>query len=249
MGSTTAAVRRGKVTGSLRGAAIQVHNGRTLELFCRTCSGGQREFWVVGVIKGRRRVINHYFTHDELEKTLAYVVAGDLEWRDAALSEIAKCWADFGLVMGRTLPEGKIVDCERLALHLPLPYLPVERSALAAARRSLPGQWSDGSVMVTLGARNVLELSRDLPEGHPFAAAARCPSPDWWTFGGWQLWLMNRERKSGVRVAVFRVDETELHVAQSSSGDRNAIAHVFQRVEVGAQSVVHRSRGRLTRGG
>jgi hypothetical protein len=50
-----------------------------------------------------------------------------------------------------------------------------------------------------------------------------------WSFASWQLHLMNDEHKSGMRIAVLRVNEQELHVSTDSNAP--LIAHVFKRVK------------------
>jgi hypothetical protein len=238
---------RARVLEILRSTTIRVQGDRLVELFSRRLDDAKGAFWVVAAINGRRTVISHYLTHDDLENRLSYATAGDVEWRNASPAEIPRRYSGVGLVMGCTIPDGKTLDFQSLALHLPLPYLPVDRFALASARRSILGRWSDGAVSATFGPKSKLTLSTRIPANHPFAPTRGCPPSDWWRLSAWQLYLMNQERKCGLRMLVLRVDADELHVALGTrTGD--TIAHVFRRVDMETMPRRSRTKGWSGRG-
>src|SRR4051812_33293251 len=71
----------------MRSTAFPIHNTNQLEAFVKR-RRGFFEFWAVGLVKGRRLVLDHHLTHDDLETNLAYAEPGDLGWRDVAESDI-----------------------------------------------------------------------------------------------------------------------------------------------------------------
>ena len=220
------------IDSTIRAAAIPVHNDRTLELFTRRVRPRTYELWCVASVERRRMVIHHYLTRDHLEARLTYARKNDIRWRDATMSEVPRRVSTLGLVMGTTLPPDSIVNHELLVLHLPVPCLPANAAASAAARRSIVGVWSDGKVQATFGPQDRLRLSHRVPSGHPFRNVAGCPVPDRWGFASWQLSLINAKQQCGLRRSVLRVDHTELHLAQAHNAvDPNMVAHVFRRVD------------------
>ena len=217
----------------IRSVDIPIHNTQLLQVFTRLRRPGVFDVWIVTAAAGHREVHDHYLTRDDLEGRLHYSRPGDLAWRDATPSEIPADRGTSGFVMGATIPARKVLDFDSLCDHLTgaIVTLPLDRRALAAARRGIPGQWSDGTTLATFERPSRLRLS---PPGrpYPFDGGANCPPPDSWTFGSWQLRLMNKKHHCGVRVSVLRVDQDELHVGDLGSlrgrpGD--ALAHVFRR--------------------
>jgi hypothetical protein len=140
--------------------------------------------------------------------------------------------ADTGFVMGKTIPTGKLLTFGAPRDHLAgaISALPLDRRALAAARRLILGQWWDGAARATFQRSSRFVLSG--PDGsHPFKALAPCPAPNSWTFASWHLHLTNVKHQCGVRVPVLRLDSEELHVAIGGwvAGHRDRLAHVFRR--------------------
>jgi len=71
----------------MRAVTITVHNNQKLEVFVRKLADGF-EVFCAGLVRGRRVLIDHHLTRDDLEGHLKYAKPGDLIWRNAARSEI-----------------------------------------------------------------------------------------------------------------------------------------------------------------
>jgi hypothetical protein len=218
----------------MRTTRLSVHNNQRVELFTRRRAGRAYELWVVISAGNSRLVHDHYFTHDDLEGSLAYARRGDLMWRDAAPAELPRRVGSTGVVVGKAIPKGKIIDFESPRYHLlsAIGGLPIDRRALAAARRTIVGTWSDGPAVACLEPHSALRLSCDATR-HPFSITPPCPAPDRWRLQRWQLHMMNAAHGCGLRVAVIQVDDAELHVAAAPTGglvDRQRkLVHVFKR--------------------
>jgi hypothetical protein len=215
----------------MRATNLVVHGNQVFEIFTRRATSRLRELWVAGTMKRRRVLIHHYLTHDDLEAGLSYAKHGDLVWADVSPSSIPRRSVDLGFVMGGNVPQGHVIDHAWLAYHLPIESLPMDRIALAGARRRIPGLWSDGAIRVTLGPSRSATLSQPTPRGHPLTVDRGCPPPDRWALSRWQLFLTSSQGHCGLRVAVLRVDDGELHIARAR-GQGGRIAHIFRRVHV-----------------
>jgi hypothetical protein len=93
----------------MRTAAITVYNSQKLEVFVAKLNRGF-EVWIVGAIKGRRMILDHHLTHDDLEVHLAYAQPGDLVWREANPSEIPLEKHANAMEMEKTIKRRKFHD-------------------------------------------------------------------------------------------------------------------------------------------
>lgn len=237
----------------MRTAAITVHNTEKLEIFVEKRKR-HFEVWLAGSLNGRRTLLDHRLTHDDLEAHLEYARPGDLVWRDATSSEIPGEKHRNAIEMEATIKEGTFWDYDdprldemeaeaRQASGLPpwsgshrsvarhldsVSFLITNKEAINAAKKSLLGQWTDGVLTLDIKPDHKLGWScTDLQ--HPLNVAEQVQNhrPDWWNFAMWNLALMNNEHKCGTRIGVLRVDAQELHIY---SGHPHRIAHVFKRI-------------------
>jgi len=219
----------------MRTVAIRVHNETHLELFVKRLRSGF-EVWKVGPIGGRRVILDHHLTHDDLEARLYYSKRGDLVWGNAGRFDLPLQKHLAAAQMENSVNRRRFIDFET-GLKQPLVYhlagtanlIPTERKAFKAAKELIPGCWSDGTAAVSFKPDGQLDLSFSKDKPHQLASHRqihRC-CPDRWNFKGWQLFLSNQKYNAGMRVGVIRVDESELHIWAESSP--HGIANVFYR--------------------
>ena len=221
----------------MRTFSITIHNNLNLEVFVEKLKNGF-EVWKVGAVKGRRVILDHYVTHDDLEAKLDYANCGDLVWTDASISELPSDKHLSAIQMEQTIKQGIFIDFEK-GLKQPLIHhfgnivnlFPVDRKVFNAAKKAILGRWVDSTASVDFkpDAKLNLVCPTDMP--HPFNSGVRTHGfyPDWWNFAGWQLSLFNNEHKNGMRIGVIRVDDQELHVWNESHSHK--LVHVFYRAK------------------
>jgi hypothetical protein len=218
----------------MRKTIIKVHNNSWLEVFVRKSKQGF-EVWVVGMLKGQRRILCHHLTHDDLEQGLGYSKVGDLVWKDAAFSEIPRDVHPIAAEAADNIERGVFVDFKRelrqsLAYHImgSINILPLDKKEWNVAKEAILGQWTDGIATVNFQLDCKLAWSCPGERLNPFNSGARGTgySPNWWSFAGWQLHLLNYEHMAGTKIAVLRVDQQELHVFSG----HDAVAHIYCRV-------------------
>jgi len=215
--------------------SITIHNNQNFEIFVEKLKLGF-ELWKVGPIKGHRVILDHYLTHDDLEAKLNYVNSGDLGWRNAKPSELPSEKHLSAIQMEQTIKQGRYIDFEK-RLNQPLVYhfastvnlIPIDRKAFNVAKKAILGRWTDGIAAVDFKPEAKLDWICPIKEPHPFNSGVRTHGyqPDWWSFVGWQLCILNNKHKAGLRVGVLRVDEQELHVWNENQPHK--IAHIFYR--------------------
>ena len=215
----------------MRTVVITVHNNQRLEVFVEKLKHGF-EIWLVGPVKGRRVILDHHLTHDDLEARLEYAEAGDLVWRDAAHSEIPAEKHQNAVEMEETIKRGTFVDFEVLHQSVSghfggIGFLEGDRKESNTAKKALLGRWTDGVVTLTMEPNNKLKWSCT-DRQHPLNVGEQVHkhAPDWWNFARWRLALMNDEHKCGTHIGVLRADEQELHLCGSHL---HRIAQVFHR--------------------
>ena len=217
----------------MRTVCIPVRNNQQLEIFTQPLKDGY-ELWTVGAVAGRRTVLTHYLTHDNLEARLEYAESHDLVWCDASPSAIPKEKHAAAIEWEKSIKRGTFVDNDKkqqqsVSSHLDvINLLSLDRKVWNAAKKAILGRWTDGIATVVFQPDSQLDWSCPLGERHPvnLGVLIHRHKPDWWNFAGWQLPLMNNEHKCGVRLGVLRVDEDELHVF---SIHQDRLAHVFRR--------------------
>lgn len=213
---------------SMRTVSIPIYNNQEIELFVEKRKEGF-EVWVVGPIKGHRRVLDHHLTHDDLEAYLEYASPGDLVWRDASSSEIPteknkntgkqNSFLDFVRreedILGYS--SKSIDDCESslnpyraVTYHLStICDVTTDRVEDKAVNNLLLGRWTDGIVTLTLEPNHKLEWSCTEPSDDLKVCDQ---SPDWWNYGEWSLALFNSNEHCGTTVKIVYVDKDELHI-------------------------------------
>lgn len=213
----------------MRAVTIPVYTSKKLELFVEKLKDGF-ELWAVGVVKGRRILIDHHLTHDDLETRLEYARPKDLIWRDAAPSEIPAEKHAKAIQMEETIYERRGfwdgVDSNLASVYL----LDRDRKEASAAKKMILGRWTDGVVTLSLEPNNKLQWTCVDPQ-HWLNVWGQNTSqpPDWWNMGSWELGLManrNTRQACGTHAGVLHVDEKELHIR---GGHLNRIVHVFYR--------------------
>lgn len=220
----------------MRTTAIVVQNNQTFEIFVEKHED-HFEIWTVGPVKGRRVLLDHHLTHDDVEAHLEYAKPGDLVWHDATSWQIPKEKIQNAIEYEETIKRGAFLDYEdwpeevgrSVTRHLrSISHLTIDRRESMAAKKALIGRWTDGVVTMGLEPNNKLRWScTDF--NHPLNIGERYDghAPDWWNFGMWELHLMNDEHKCGTHTGVLRVGKEELHI----SGKRpHRIAYIFRRV-------------------
>lgn len=213
----------------MRASEIILHNNQTLEVFTQPHDDGF-ELWKISTIKGKRTVLDHYLTHDDLERRFAYVEPGDIVWRDANPNEIPGEKHASARETEKSIERGTFWDLQSIAGHVgAIDLVPLDRKAFSAATKAILGEWTDGAVTLTLEPESRLKFSCLLEARHPLNMGSQMhgQKPDWWGFAYWQLSLLNYEKRSGQRTGVLRVDNKELHI-YSEQPDR--LAHVLHRV-------------------
>jgi hypothetical protein len=218
----------------MRTASIKIHNNQVLEVFVEKRKSGF-EVWVIGPVKGCRVILSHHLTHDDLEAELEYARAGDLIWRNAVPSEIPGEIHPVANEAAANIKRGMFSDFGKLNQSLTYHVMGIinvpslDRKGWNVAKKAIWGRWTDG--VANVGFEPDAKLKWSCPTGrpHPFNSGVRGNGhvPDWWSFASWQLHLMNDEHKTGMRVAVLRVDEQELHI--SNDDDSPRLAHIFHR--------------------
>ena len=220
----------------MRTVSIAIHNSQKIEIFVekrKACF----EVWIVGVVGNRRVVLSHDLTHDDLEAGLEYARAGDLDWRDAARSELPSKTHPVANEAADNIRRRVFADFEKfhqsIAYHVTgiINVLPIDRKEWNIAKKAILGQWTDKIATVNFQIDSKLKWSCPLDRPHPFNSGARIDGyiPDWWSFASWQLHLLNREKKIGMRIAVIRVDEQELHISSDDNSGR--LVCIFRKVK------------------
>jgi len=222
--------RDSMTNSNIRTTTIRVHGGKELELFVQE-RVKSFELWTVGTTEGKRQILDHHRTNDDLEKRLYYQRPGDLRWTEAFQTQIPKEKHASAIEMEATIKRRKYINHPSTVAHLgygSVDLLGMDRKTLNAARKAIQGRWTDGHMTCILGPDNHLELSGET-EAHVLNSGWPSTSPirDWWNFGHWRFHTMNIETKVGQMIAVVHVDERELHFY---SIHPDQIAHVFRRV-------------------
>ncbi|MGN6451411.1 MAG: hypothetical protein ACTHLK_23005 [Brucella intermedia] len=196
----------------MRSTTITVHNDHRLEIFIEEKKEGF-EFWTVGTIKGKRMVLDHHLTHDDIEGRLHYERRGDVQWHDAAPSEIPSEKHSNAKEMEGGVKRGTFIDQPSVVSHLgfgSIDLVPTDRKVMNAAKKAILGCWSDGQATITLAPDSKLMLSGLGPD-HVLnrGQSPTAPERNWWNFDSWQLWFMNMQQKVGQRIGVLRVSDNE----------------------------------------
>jgi hypothetical protein len=219
----------------MRTVAIIIHNGDSLEIFVKRLKFGF-EVWKVGPIKGRRVILDHHLTHDDLEAKLYYSKHGDLAWRNAKRHELP-IETHPSVAQAESVDGSSFIDFET-SLGQPLVHhlssianlIPVNRKVFNVAKGLMIGRWTDGTATVSLKSEARLALSLSVNRSHPLNLGQQIHGyrPDRWNFKGWQLFLLSKEHDAGLRIGVIHIDGNELHIW--ASGSRHKIANVFYRL-------------------
>ena len=129
----------------MRTTIIKLRNNQKIEIFTRTMKDGF-ELWTVGIAEGRRLVLTHYFTHDDLEARLEYARSNDLVWRDAPQSAIPKEKHAAAVEWEDSIKRGTFVDSDKkqqhsVSSHLDvINLLPLDRKVWNAAKKAILGR-------------------------------------------------------------------------------------------------------------
>lgn len=207
------------------------------------------ELWMVGPIKGRRMILDHLLTHDDLEALLEYSEPADLIWHDAEHSEIPakkhQMAIEYEAAFERGIHQDFEYPCVGVITHLNAMHLfCMDRSERKRAEKMLLGRWTDTVVTMDfmpnkkaqwscadrrhplnaflLWQDNYMEYSRRRTDQIPKHL------PNWWNLEEVGLFLRNIEHKLARYIDVIRVDEQELHL---QSFHPNRLARIFRRVQ------------------
>ena len=221
----------------MRTTKFPFHNDQTLEIFVRPREKAELEFemWLVGEAAGRRMILDHLITQDNIEARLGYAQIGDLNWEQGDVRAIPSEKTKVALEYEREcLDRGLLRNSDDVSLHLHTwNSLPLHRKTLNQARKRILGSWSDGIATLILKPQSQVELlcadsSHPLSWQADFSHLSNENRPaDWWNFSAWLLFLMNQTAKAGSKQAVWRCDETELHLP---SLKQDIFAHVYHRI-------------------
>jgi len=215
----------------MRTVSIAVHNNHTLELFVQKRKTAF-ELWQVGIVNGRRILLDHYLTHDDLEAKLSYAEPGDLVWEDTKRSHIPAEKHRNVLQREKMAKRDSFSDFDKIGQKLLYHFagcinmFSIDRKAFNHAKKVILGHWTDGVVAAFFEPEHKIKLSYPMDRPHSLNASVRMVN--WWAFGRWQLHLLD-EHKTGIRIGVLRVDEHELHVY---SQIHNRIAHIMYRARI-----------------
>ena len=129
----------------MRTTLIPFHNDQTLELFVqsREKTGKEFEVWLVGQAQGRRIILDHLITEDDIEARLDYARAGDLNWRQGDARAIPDGKTESALEYEREcLDRGMLRNSDDVSLHLHTwSSLPLNRKTLNRVRKCIVGSW------------------------------------------------------------------------------------------------------------
>ena len=217
----------------MRTVALTVHNNQKLEIFTQALKDGF-ELWTAGMVAGRRIILTHYLTHDDLEARLEYASPHDLVWKEAAPSALPEAKHAAAFEWEASIKRGAFVDSNikqqhSVSSHLDvINLLPLDRKVWNFAKKAILGRWTDGVATVVFEPDSKLQWSCPLDCQHPLniGALIHKVEPNWWNFASWQLPLMNHEHKKGIRLGVLRVDDGELHVL---SIHQDRLAYILRR--------------------
>ncbi len=206
--------------------SFQTRNNQTLEIFTEKRSGCF-EVWIVGPQEGRRTILNHYLTRDNLQARLRYTKTELPAWLVAQPDSLPELKSAFALKDEESLEVGTFWDSPELSEHLgAVAALDCNQTTLEAARADLVGYWTDGSSTLSFGPDASFSASLAPNPVHPFLRAVAKSCPDQWLLSeSWQIRVMNRETRKADRTVVHRVLPAELHLG----GTGNCIAYVFKR--------------------
>lgn len=213
----------------MRVVVILVRNNQALEIFTRRRGGlyDGFEVWMVGVFKGRRTVLDHFITHEHLERRLCYARAGDLVWNDTDESKLPPHLTSRAATAEESNREGKFLEQDRVAYYFnALTWIDADRKVLNAVKQTILGRWSDGLATISFSPEHRLCVLCPAGRSHPLFVAAHEHQADWWSFRSWMLVMLNVEKGRGERVGVLRCDATDLHIF---SGHSDTLVHVFHR--------------------
>ena len=217
----------------MRTTKIPFHNDQMLEIFVRPRKKTGREFemWLVGEAKGRRMILDHLITEDDIEARLSYAQTGDLNWEQGDARAIPEEKTKGALEYEREcLDRGMLRNSDDVSLHLHTwSSLPLNRKTLNQARKCVVGSWSDGIATLILKPQSQVEMSC-ANKSHPLFWQTNffnSSHAEWWNFSSWLLFLMNQTTKIGSKQAVWRCDETELHLPSIKP---DIFAHVLRRI-------------------
>jgi len=217
---------------SMRTVAIPVHNNQKVEVFSQRRGDGQFdgfEVWMVGVSKGERMILDHLLTQEHLERRVCYARAGDLVWTEAQPSSLPIHKHRAAQQSDEVVKRGTFLD-----LASPIHYfnainlISPDRKTSKVAAKALLGRWTDGIATITFEPGFRLLIGCPEAGSHPLYNVAHCIQADWWSFGQWDLMMLNEKEKRGERVQVFRCDERELHIVTTR---RDVLVHVFHRAD------------------
>ena len=219
---------------NMRKVVIRVRNNQEIEIFVDRLREGF-EFWAVGMVKGRRILIDHHLTHDDLEARLEYAQPGDLIWHDAARSEIPFEKHGNAIAQEETMSrrvfwdydgraEGQI---QSVTCHLgAIGFLTPDRKESSVAKKMMLGAWTDGILSFRLEPQNKLVWS--CAKTNYWLSRRDGHKPDWWNFARWGIGLINQKHSCGTHVGVLHVGEHELHL--KGGGHLHRMAHIFRRI-------------------
>jgi hypothetical protein len=210
----------------MRTVSIPISNTQRVEVFVEKREDFF-EVWMVGVVKERRMVLDHHLTHDDLEGQLEYARSGDLIWRDADRSQMPAEKHENAGEMEDTIRRGVFWDGGAGGHFDSMAFITKDRKALQAAKRAMPGRWTDGTLTFRLEPEHKLDWS--CSDEQYWLNRRADPAPDWWDFNQWQFPLMSRMGTTdacGIRTEVIHVGDRELHLR---GGHPNRMAHVFRR--------------------
>jgi hypothetical protein len=210
----------------MQSTSFLTRNDQKIEMFLeqhRDCF----ELWVVGPAGGRRTVLNHYLTRDNLYSRLRYTKTLLLKWTPAGREQIPVERSANALKDEESMESGTYWDSEDLCDHLgAAATLDIDRPAFETARRRLIGTWLDGTSVLTFGTDSYFQGSIASQPSHSFLRSVAKIEPDEWHFtDSWQLRLLNRQSRKTDRTMVHCVTESELHLA----GGGNCVAFVLKR--------------------
>jgi len=215
----------------MRTVTFTVRQNQTLEVFSQRRGEiyAGFEVWMVGLIKGERMVLDHFITHECLERRLCYAKAGDLLWRDASESDIPKRKHKLAEQAEEIIARGSFLDLDRIGYYFnSINCLPLDRKIWNVAKKAILGTWADGIVTITIAPESRLTISCPPAASHPLYTAAHDNHADKWGLGSWSFGMMNSATYHGEWVRVLRCDEQELHI---SSSQRDQLAYVFHKAQ------------------
>ncbi len=215
----------------MRTVSFTLRQNQTFEIFSKRRGEIYAffEVWMVGLVKGERTVLDHFITHEFLERRFCYAKAGDLVWTDARESDIPNRKHKVAEQAKEVIARNCFIDLESIGHYFnSINCLPLERKVWNVAKKAILGCWTDGIATMTISPESKLSISCPPAASHSLYTAAYDYQADWWGFGSWSFSMMNSGSRRGEWIRVLRCDEHEFHI---SSGQRDQLAYVFHRVK------------------